>query len=479
MGQALQGEGQPEQALAWYDAAIAAAPAAARFQTHRASALAELGREDEAAAGYESALQLDPSSIEACCGLGRLRDDQGRHAEALELLRTAVGRRPDSAGARVQLAALLAEIGEFEAAEASLREALRLDGRHVAALAALADLNKDRLTEADLDAICRLLTERELSPGNAAALHFSLARVLDAREAYTLAADHFRLGNALRCQAMTPRGERYRPELQQAFIDGVIAAHPPGFFDRVSGFGVESERPVFIFGLPRSGTTLVEQILASHARVFGAGELKLVRDALRSLPRVMGRNEDPLACLPDLDPFATRQLAQGYLDGLDALDTRADRVTDKMPENFQSLGLIAALFPKATLIHCRRDLRDVALSCWTTNFRNLPWSFDRDAIAHYFGQYTRLMEHWQRVLPVAWLDVDYEALVADFEGVSRRIVAWCGLQWEPNCLTFHETRRPVRTASAGQVRRPLYAHSVGRWRHYARELGPWFERLSA
>jgi tetratricopeptide (TPR) repeat protein len=310
LGQALQGEGQPEQALAWYDAAIEAAPDAARFQTHRASALAELGREEEAAAGYESALRLDRSAIEAYCGLGRLRDDQGRHAEALKLLHAAVDRRPDSAGARVQLAALLAEVGEFEAAEASLREALRLDGRHVAALAALADLNKDRLLDADLDAICQLLTERELSPGNAAALHFSLARVLDAREAYTLATEHFRLGNALRCQAMTPRGELYRPELQQAFIDGVIAAHPPEFFDRVRGFGLEPRRPVFIFGLPRSGTTLVEQILASHPQVFGAGELKLVRDALRSLPRIMGRGEGPLACLPDLDPPSVRTLAQ-------------------------------------------------------------------------------------------------------------------------------------------------------------------------
>jgi hypothetical protein len=150
-----------------------------------------------------------------------------------------------------------------------------------------------------------------------------------------------------------------------------------------------------------------------------------------------------------------------------------------MPENFQSFGLIAALFPRATLIHCRRDLCDVALSCWTTNFRNLHWTFDRDAITHYFGQYTRLMGHWRNVRPGAWLDVDYEALVADLEGVSRRIVAWCGLDCDPNCLAFHETRRPVRTASAGQVRQPLYAHSVGRWRHYAAELGPWFEQLAA
>jgi tetratricopeptide (TPR) repeat protein len=479
MGQALQEEGKPGEALAWYEEAIARAPAAARFHTHRASALAELERHDEAAAGYQTALAHDPSAIEACCGLGRLRDEQGRHAEALELLRTAVGRRPDSASARVQLASLLAEVGEFAAAEASLREALRRDPRHVAALTALAELKQERLPDADLEAMCDLLTEREQSPGTAAALHFGLARVLDARGEFPLAAENFILGNALRCKAMSLRGEVYRPELQQGFVDSVIAAHTPGFFDRVRGFGLESRRPVFIFGLPRSGTTLVEQILASHARVCGGGELKLVRDALRALPRVMGRDEDPLACLPDLDPPSTRTLAQGYLDGLDALDTQADRVTDKMPENFQSLGLIAALFPNATLIHCRRDLRDVALSCWTTNFRNLGWTFDRDAIAHYFGQYTRLMEHWRRVLPAAWLDVDYEALVADLEGESRRIVAWCGLDWDPNCLAFHETRRPVRTASSGQVRRPLYSHSIGRWRNYAAELGRWFERFSS
>ncbi len=223
---------------------------------------------------------------------------------------------------------------------------------------------------------------------------------------------------------MTARGERYRPELQERFIDGLIAVHTPEFFAHVRGFGLESERPVFIFGLPRSGTTLVEQILASHPRVFGGGELKLVRDAFRSLPRIMGRSEDPLGCLADLDSDSARALANAYLDGLAGLDGQADRVTDKMPQNFQSLGLIRALLPKAALIHCQRDVRDVALSCWSTNFRNLPWAFNRDSIAHYVGEYRRLLGHWKRVQPGAWLDVEYEALVADPEGVApdRRVV---------------------------------------------------------
>ncbi len=148
-----------------------------------------------------------------------------------------------------------------------------------------------------------------------------------------------------------------------------------------------------------------------------------------------------------------------------------------MPENYLYLGLIAALFPRAKLIHCRRDLRDVAVSCWMTNFRHLRWAADPEQIVLRFHEYGRLMAHWKNVLPVPVLEVDYEDTVADLEGVARRLVAWVGLEWEPACLAFHETRRPVRTASVMQVRQPLYTRSVARWKHYEEDLGAVFERL--
>jgi hypothetical protein len=239
--------------------------------------------------------------------------------------------------------------------------------------------------------------------------------------------------------------------------------------------GAATRRPVFIVGLPRSGTTLVEQILASHPRVHAGGELSFACQSFAAIPAALGRSGDPLACLADLDAPAVRRLAERHLARLDALDEgRADRVTDKDAENDRYLGLLAVLFPNAHFIHCRRDLRDVAVSCWMTHFRWLEWVHDQRSIAARFRRYARLMGHWRRVLPVALHEVDYEEIVADLEGTARKLVAACGLDWDPACLEFHRTRRPVRTASASQVRTPLYSTSVGRWRHYQEEMAELF-----
>ena len=159
------------------------------------------------------------------------------------------------------------------------------------------------------------------------------------------------------------------------------------------------------------------------------------------------------------------------------LNASARRVADKLPDNYQFLGFLAALFPKAKFIHCRRDLRDVAVSCWMTHFRQIRWASDPDHIATRFQEYERLMGHWRRVLPAPLLEVAYEETVADLEGTARRLVAWCGLEWEPACLAFHEGTGPVRTASVSQVRQPVYSRSVARWRHYESSLGSLFDRL--
>ncbi len=253
----------------------------------------------------------------------------------------------------------------------------------------------------------------------------------------------------------------------------------PQWFARTGGFGLETERPVFVFGLPRSGTSLVEQIVASHSRVFGAGELHDCEETFEFLPKAMSRGDRPLECLLDLDRPTARLLAGRHADRLQALAPGTLRIVDKMPDNYHFLGLIGVLFPRARLVHCRRDLRDVALSCWMTDFGSVSWACNPEHIAAHFADYRRLMDHWQRVLPVPFLNVDYEELVEDLEGVARRLIAWCGLEWEPQCLKFHETRRTVQTASAVQVRQPIYKTAVGRWKHYrgTAPLGELFARL--
>ena len=255
------------------------------------------------------------------------------------------------------------------------------------------------------------------------------------------------------------------------------------------GFGLETERPIFIVGLPRSGTTLTEQILASHSRVFGAGELSYLREDFDALPRFTQQTSEVLktseVCLPALECLGrleretARRMAQWHEGRLLAVSRNASRVVDKMPENYLYLGLIATLFPRAKIVHCRRDLRDVAVSCWMTNFRHLHWAADPDHIAARFRDYLRLMEHWRAVLPVSVLEVDYEETVNDLEAVARRLVAWCGLDWEPACLDFHKTSRPIRTASVMQVRQPIYTRSVARWKNYEAALGPLFAQLES
>lgn len=193
---------------------------------------------------------------------------------------------------------------------------------------------------------------------------------------------------------------------------------------------------------------------------------------------MVGRSEGPLLCVPNLDPSAIRRLAEGHLEKLWALNgSRAERVVDKMPDNYLYLGLLAVLFPRATFVHCRRNLRDVAVSCWMTDFRSIPWANATTHIAARFCQYRRIIAHWLKVLPVPVLAVDYEEAVNDLEGVARRLVAACGLEWETACLEPHRTRRPIRTASVVQVRQPVYRHSVARWKNYERELAELFAAL--
>jgi tetratricopeptide (TPR) repeat protein len=396
----------------------------------------------------------------------------------MEHFRKAIELKPDLAPAHANLGTVLEELGDFAEAERSFREALRHNPRHAGAHAHLATMLRDKLPEADLAAQRSLLADPLLTDGRRSALHFGLAHVLDAQGAYAEAAEHLAQANALGLAQRVKRGRGYDPAAHERLIDGMIATCTPAFFERVRDFGLPTERPVFVVGLPRSGTTLIEQILASHSQVFGAGELPLGREDFEALAASGESELGSLEGLARLDRPTACRLAQRHLEALGQRNDSAERVVDKMPDNTLYLGLLMALFPRAKFIYCRRDLRDVAVSCWMTNFRHIPWAHESEHIAARFEQHQRLMAHWRQVLPVPLLEVDYEQTVADLEGTARRIVAWCGLDWEPACVEFHRQSRPVRTASVTQVRQPIYTTSVQRWKHYAPTLAPLFDRLS-
>jgi tetratricopeptide (TPR) repeat protein len=477
MAQALQEEGQLDAALAWYERGLQLDPKLARLHCNLAGLFEETEKFEEAAARYEVALDLDPKYPEAHIGLGWMRQWQGRYEDAQEHYRTAVRLKPDSAPAHCNLGIVRMELNDFADAEHCFREALRHDGRHAAAWYQLATLLRGNLPEEDLAAVRRLVAEPDMVGGKRAMVCFGLATVLDAQKSYDEAGEHLGHANALLLAEWRKRGKEYDPAAHTQFVDRLLATFTPAFFQRVRGFGVASERPIFIFGLPRSGTTLTEQVLARHSHVFGAGEQAISYEGFKILAGESANDARVFEALVRLDADTVQRLATRHLEKLRALNEPAAHVADKLPDNYLALGLLATLFPKAKFIHCRRDLRDVAVSCWITIFQDVRWASDPDHIASRFREYRRVMEHWRRVLPVPFLDVDYEEMVADLEGTARRLVAWCGLEWEPACLAFHEGKRPVRTASVTQVRQPVYKRSVGRWKHYEKSLGGLFAKL--
>ena len=479
LGNAFRDQGRLDEAAARYRRTLELVPGHAAVHNNLSVALKDLGKLDEAIVCCRRALELKPDYAHAHNSLGNVLREQGNLDDAVACYRRALELKSDVAEVHNNLGGALKEQGKMDEAVASLRRAIQLKPNYAEALAAVAELLRARLPADELAALAQLASSPEVSVGGRASAHFGMAAVKDAEGDYAAAAQHLRHANSLRLADHQAHDRAYEPDVHERWVAAIIDVFSAAHFARVRGFGVDSERPVFVFGLPRTGTTLTEQILAGHSKMFGAGELRLAGLAFQSLPQVTMKRAKPLECVAALDRQAVEIVARRYLDRLAAIDNSALRIVDKMPENYLHLGLLTTLFPKAKFIHCRRDVRDVALSCWMTNFRHVYWSNDIDQIGARFRDYERLMEHWRRVLPARFLDVDYETTVTDVEGTARRLVDWCGLEWEPQCLSFHTRREPVRTASVAQVRQPIFQHAVGRWKHYEKELAPLFAAVSA
>jgi len=477
LGNALRLQGERVSALEHFRRAVQLEPFSAEARSNLGEMLLDSGQPAEALMHCRQAVGLRPDSPSALTNLGNVLHVLGRLDEAQACFREAIQQKPSMAAPHAALAGVLEELGDLVQSDTELREALRHDPRHAGALARLATRFRDKLPDADRSAIEALLADFGLSAQDRCTLQFGLAQVADARRKFKEATEFARLANAIQKTDFERRGMTYDPSAHRSFVERLLATFTADYFLRVRGLGRPTRRPVFVVGLPRSGTTLVEQVLASHPSVFGAGELQVVREILDLLPQTMGRDAPPLDCVANVDQKAIERLAQRHESALEAMSGSAPRVVDKMPENTLYLGWIATLFPQAILIHCRRDLRDVALSCWMTHLAHVRWATDTDHIASRINDHLRLMDHWHRVLPIPMLEVDYESMVADPERKARELVDWCGLEWDPACLTFHESRRPVRTASAAQVRQPVHYRSVGRWKNYAESLAALFVNI--
>jgi Flp pilus assembly protein TadD len=498
--------GEFEFAEVLFRRAAEAAPDNPDVLSNLGRVLSERGRHEEAVACLNRALSLRPGMVEAEFNLGALHQRMGRPGRAVEYLRRVVHRQPDFTAAICLLAVGLQEDGKGEEAiavltdaaaarpqEAVLRHALgRLrasDGeiaearRNFEAAIALQpswgvpyyDLSRIHTFAAGDPKIAAMeglvRDPAVLSLDERVGLHLALYKAWADTGQDGPAFSHLVAANTARRKAIhydeRAIGGRFQAT-RRVFDASLIARH--------ANAGSPSRLPVFVIGFPRSGTTMVEQILASHPQVYGAGELidisalagKLSKPG-RPFPESLA--EDPVPDFGALGEDHARHLAE--------LAPGAARVVDKNPGNFRRLGLIHLILPNAAIIHVRRDPMDTCFSCFENDFGDhLAFSYDMTELGRRYAAYRTMMAHWRRVLPAGrMLEIDYEALVSDLPGEARRLLAHCGLDWDERCLNFHDTRRAVFTQSQAQVRRPLYATSIGRWRRFEKQLGPLAEAM--
>jgi tetratricopeptide (TPR) repeat protein len=428
-------------------------------------------RLDEALSEANAAAALAPDNVDAILLVAGILAQLGRAHEANSALMRARERAPERPDVHLHLGNILKIEGRFDEAHAVLRHALSLDPANATALFELAEITRFTQDHPLLAKIEKLVAVEPAVP-KLAPLHFALGKAYDDIGRTEQAFRHFAIANA---SEHAKKG--YDEQATLATLARIQDIVSPAFLERLSGNGTESELPIFIVGMPRSGTTLVEQILASHPSVSAGGELhhfRLSVDAVLA-PQPQAFPDSLCALVPkDLTAIGERYLAR-----LRPLAGGRWRVTDKLPANALLIGLIHAVLPNAKIIHCERDPVDTCLSCFMTSFgRRVPYSTDLSTLGRYHRAQTKLMEHWRSILPAgSFLDVHYEVVVEDLEGQARRLISHCGLNWDTHCMQFHKTQRPVNTASVLQVREPIYNSSIGRGRKYAAHLGPLLSAL--
>jgi tetratricopeptide (TPR) repeat protein len=472
LGNALQTLGRCQEAMAHYTRALALKPDFAKVHNNLGNLLQRSGSPKQAIVHYQRALAITPSYAAAHCNLGSALLSLNHSADAIVHYDKALAIDRTCAEAHHGVGIALQALGELEKALAAFERAVQLAPRRTDFHLALAQSKRFTAGDPRLAAMEILAADMTaLGADQQIALHFALGKAYGDLTQHQRAFRHLATGNALKRRRIT-----YNERQSLSRFEDIRSTFTLELIRAYRGVGDPSAVPLFVVGMPRSGTTLIEQILSSHSRVFGAGEISDFRECIANVD-----TNDAVIAIPQttLSASALRRLASRYLDGIRAAAPTAQRIVDKMPANFALVGLIHLAFPHARIIHARRDPIDTCLSCFSILFvGEQPYAYDLGELGRYYRSYQALMDHWRTVLPPdILLEVRYEDVIDDLEGQARRILAHCGLSWEETCLDFQRTRRSVRTASCVQVRQPIYRDSVGRWRPYANELKPLFQAL--
>ena len=506
LGKAYLDQRKYHLALSAFFKAAALDPSNADALFLLANTRVQLGALSEAKLGYERVIKLTPNNFEAHNNLGSALQEMGDAHAAIAHHENAIGLKPNFELAYLNLAhafvrlerneealvvyknclkhcssaklyqnygTTLQQLGLMSDAQQAYLKAIELDASMGSAYRHLAEITKIGADDVDVESIVRAgLEVKGMDESASMHLSFAWAKVNDSQKNYPMAFDAYKKGNDLK------RKERnYNKATSNQLFAGIKSAYNEKFMSEASSSGLDENRPIFILGMPRSGTTLVEQIISSHTDVTGAGELTFMGDQVKQFK---GGELAFHKRFPAMAEQQWKEIAQTYLAGLSGYDEGKAHITDKMPHNFLNIGLINKLLPNAKIIHCKRNPVANCLSIYKAYFgakNSHPYAYNLKELAHYHNLYEDLMAHWRAVLPGRFYEVSYEALTSNQEQESRQLIEYCGLEWQDACLDFYKTDRKVKTASAFQVRQPMHNQSVDLWKRYGDALQPLLDDL--
>jgi len=471
LGNAFKALDRFEDAVASYQTALSLNPNYAKGHYNLGTVFQHFGQTDQAVACFQKALSLDPNFFEAHNNLGAAQHGLGNLEQAAIRYQKALTLDPESAETHNALGIVRQQRGQLDQAQRSFKAALTINPDYAEAHLNLATLKTHSHHDPDILAMERAFARTGLSDSQKMHFAFGLGKAFEDLQQYDKAFAFFSQANTLK-----RNGYPYSTDDSAGFLKSITNVFDQTFFGQHLGAGYTGQTPIFIVGMPRSGTTLVEQIISSHPDVFGGGELKTLAETVcRSFP-----GEFPHS-LGEAKTSDFTKVGAAYVKAVKGLNTKVSFITDKMPENYLNIGLIKLALPQAKIIHCKRNAADNGLSLFKTCFSEGGhlYANELSEIGRYYQLYSNLMAHWKKLLPGFVYDIQYENIVNDQVGQTQALLDHLGLEWNDACLNFHTANRPVKTASAAQVRQPLYSRSVDAWRHYEKHMTPLLKILNS
>jgi len=467
LGKAISKKGDKRKANTAYEKAIEMDPSNLAAYLGMGANLIALEEIEAAITIFNRVKDIDPTNTSALLGLGSAFNILGETDKANAMFQASIEIDPDCIDGHSGLAHILSDQGQIDEAIAKYREAIAIDPESAPAYRSLAKNKKFIKRDDDVLAMESLYSADDIDDEKKMHLAYGLGKVYEDLGEYDRSIEL-----VIKAAGLHRASLDHSISKTEAFFAKLKEAFSAGFFSDHKQSGYSDQTPIFILGMPRSGTSLTEQILASHAEVFGAGELNYVISVTKMIIDVTA-STNYFEKIDDVDAVEFENLGKEYIKKIRRHSETAKFITDKMPGNFLHIGFIKAILPNAKIVHLNRDPMDNALSIFKNYFpKGHQYSYDLVELGHYYRHYLDLMEHWRKTLPGFMYDLSYEGLVADLEGQTRLLLDYCNLPWDEACLEFHKTRRKVKTASNAQVRRPIYKDSVNLWKRYEKQLQP-------